>query len=424
MLILGIWVTSQIERSVRFNAGILTALYVDAVIAPAVQTMDLSGPLGAEDAGKLRVMLDGGALRDEISAFKLWNMSGQIVFSDRPDLVGRVFATSEGLGHGLAGRVFSRFSDGSHSDHNTDSDEPLLEVYSPVRLAETGAVIAVAEFYTFATTLEERLIEARTRSWLVVGAVSLGIFAALSIVYLRGSRTIRGQRKALDDQIVELSGLLEKNKALGLRVEQANREIASLNEKNLRRISAELHDGPVQLLSFAALRLDGAEARNGAEVRQAIDEALKEIRYICHGLALPELEDWPVATIVRRLAATHEARTGQKVALSLQPGLPDIALPGRICIYRFVQEALNNGAKHAKGAAQSVGVRVERDHLLVEIIDTGPGFDPREVTEGLGIAGLRERVTGLRGQFELQTGPDRGTRVLMRLPLGSEMEGT
>jgi signal transduction histidine kinase len=114
-----------------------------------------------------------------------------------------------------------------------------------------------------------------------VGLVSLGIFSALYIVFARGNRTISQQSEALREKVQQLSFLLEKNSGLGRRVEQANHRIAELHERTLRRISAELHDGPTQLLAFAALRLDDPKNQQQEQVRQAVNEAMQEIRYIC-----------------------------------------------------------------------------------------------------------------------------------------------
>lgn len=422
MIVIGLWVTSEIEDLVTDNAGAVTALYVDAIIAPVTQQLADGASLSADATSELRQILMRGALRDEISAFKLWDPNGVIVFSDNTELIGRRFNVSKGLAAALTGRVDAALALGSHPDSDGPGDVPLLEVYSPVRSAETGRIIGVAEFYTSADKLREHLFAAHLRTWLVVGLVSLGVFSILYIVFSRGNRTIARQQQALDEKIEQLSALLEKNRSLTQRVEQANHRIASLNERNLRRISAELHDGPVQLLAFAALRLDIAGDDQREHVRQAVNEAMQEIRYICRGLALPELEDWSIATIAKRVGSIHEARTGRKVVMHLGQDLPEISLAAKTCVYRFLQETLNNGSKHTQGAQLTVGIRRLADGIEVEVSDDGPGFAADDEGEGLGLLGLRERVAGLKGSFDLFTQRGSGTRVVMRLPerTGSE----
>ena len=424
MLVIGFWVTSEIEDGVTDNAGAVTALYVEAIIAPVTQEIGETGLLSADARLELEHILRRGALRDEVSAFKLWGPDGRVMFSDNPDIVGRILDLSPGLTSALAGRVDAAYARRSHPDNDVESlgDEPLLEVYSPVRSAKTGEIIAVAEFYTTAEKLREHLFDARLKSWLVVGLVSLGIFSALYFVFERGSRTIARQSEALGEKVEQLPSLLEQNSGLARRVEQANPRLADLHERTLRRISAELHDGPTQLLAFAALRLDDPESLQQEQVRQAVNEAMQEIRYICRGLALPELEGWSVATVARRIAAAHEARCGYKVSMNLAEDLPGLPLAAKTCIYRFLQETLNNGSKHAGGARQTVAIRTIVEGIEVEVHDDGPGFEPDERGEGLGLLGLRERVAGLKGSFHVDTRKGSGTSVVMRLPAVAEVE--
>ena len=89
----------------------------------------------------------------------------------------------------------------------------------------------------------------------------------------------------------------------------------------------------------------------------------------------------------------------------------------RICVYRFVQETLNNGYRHAKAEGQSVRLSVTGNTVTVETSDTGPGFEVASVQpKSLGLAGLRERIESLGGQFNINATP-RGTVVTMRLGL-------
>ncbi len=86
----------------------------------------------------------------------------------------------------------------------------------------------------------------------------------------------------------------------------------------------------------------------------------------------------------------------------------------------MVQEALNNAHRHAGGQGQSVDVTYVDNYLVINVADGGPGFDTRQLIDWeshLGLAGMRERVESLAGQFEIDSAPNKGTRVLARLPL-------
>jgi signal transduction histidine kinase len=130
----------------------------------------------------------------------------------------------------------------------------------------------------------------------------------LSGIVLRGSHTIQTQRSALEAKVAELQALLSQNSLLRQRVQRASRRAAALNERYLRRIGADLHDGPAQLVALAALRmespllLDPTASSNYraeiADIHHTLDEAMREIRAICNGLVLPQIENAPGADIL------------------------------------------------------------------------------------------------------------------------------
>lgn len=414
MLGTGFWINGQIRRIVTQNAGAVTALYVDAMIAPAVQDLVRAEGIGDDTRGELDRVVRQGSLSRQVSAFKLWDRSGEVVYSTRPELVGQIASDNPRLKTALDGRVHASLR--RVTMPGSDAPQELMEVYSPIRSSETGTVIGVAEFYTGSETLRADLFRSRLNSWLAVGLVTLAMFGALYTLFSRSACTIRQQRGALAAKIGELSASLERNETLTRKAERANRRASEINELTLKRLSAELHDGPAQHLSFAAMRLDGATGQE--QVAEAVNAALTELRFICRGMVLPELEKLDAATIIHRAVAAHEARVGDTVALDMPAALPDMPLVARNCIHRFVQETLNNGARHAPGAALSVRVCEKDGGIAIEVTDAGAGFDPGAETAGLGLAGLRERALGLRGTFALRSGDGAGTSVAIWLPAG------
>ena len=100
-------------------------------------------------------------------------------------------------------------------------------------------------------------------------------------------------------------------------------------------------------------------------------------------------------------------------AEDLDDSLPD---EHNTCIYRVVQEALNNSVRHAH--ARTVQVRVSRSTASVRLAieDDGDGFDTRE-TRGLGLAGMAERVRNAGGEFQIESAPGRGTTLSILLPV-------
>lgn len=252
-----------------------------------------------------------------------------------------------------------------------------------------------------------------------------------------GRDIIEQQRAQLQDKVVSLHQLLDQNEVLRQRLLLAATRSSALNEQFLRRLSAELHDGPAQDLGFALLKLGSMEPDpatltpgNGAKsdlegVHGAIQRAMLEIRAISGGMCLPELEHLTLAETLQRVVQSHKRRTRSEVRLLCETAEQEAPLPIKMTVYRLAQESLNNAFKHAGGQGQLVQLSSERGHLLLTISDQGPGFQTAgvfEQAERLGLLGMRERVESLGGAFQLDTAPGRGTRVLARLPLPAGVE--
>jgi len=305
-----------------------------------------------------------------------------------------------------------------------------------VRRPDSSEIIAVAEFYQTVGELEDQLATVRMWTWLVVGSATLIMYILLAGIVQRGSDTIRRQQLDLRDKVNQLTDLLEQNERLGRRVRRAATEGTARNERFLKRISAELHDGPAQALGFALLRLDTVIAQStrchcdkitlpeaNADldlIQSSLGEALTEIRTLSSGLVLPTLDDLSLRETLVRVGRFHERRTDTEVELDLD-GVPEHAsLPLKITVYRFVQEALANAYRHAGGRGQKVSVTREADQLHIEVSDLGPGFDwndNKQDGEHLGLEGMRQRVESIGGAFRIQSEIGQGTHVIADLPV-------
>ncbi|MEA2641034.1 MAG: hypothetical protein QOF51_2428 [Chloroflexota bacterium] len=441
MVMLCWWVGKQIELGVVHNTACATALYVDSFLEPLLQPLAQANELSPAQMDSLSALLAQSALKDQIVAFKLWAPTGRILYSTDPDTIGQTFPPSEGLRGALRGAVTSDISDLEAEENVTERGRfsRLMEIYSPVRETGTAQIIAVAEYYRPLDELEGEIAAARTGSWLVVGLGTLLTYLLLAGLVQGGSNTIRRQQTELRDHVTQLTALLAQNAELHDRVQRAARRTTELNEQFLRRISAELHDGPAQDLALALLRLDslavppegpGAGAAAGPNaaaererIQSSLDRALQEIRAISSGLRLPELAELTLEETLARVARMHERRTDSTVQLDLRD-LPDsVPLPVKITAYRLVQEALSNAYRHGGGRGQRVCATAHDGLLHIEIADTGSGFDasqPVHANGHLGLAGMRERVESQGGRFGVESMPGSGTRVWALLALRTE----
>jgi signal transduction histidine kinase len=188
-------------------------------------------------------------------------------------------------------------------------------------------------------------------------------------------------------------------------------------------------------LGLALLRLDQAIARREAQansggeeltvVESAVRTALQEVRAISRGLGLPDLESLTLSETLARVVKVHQRRATMPVTTKFEQLPEQVPLPVKITVYRTVQEALSNAARHAGGVDVQVTVTAESDHLRVEVSDHGEGFDQAVVADNvdhLGIVGMRERVESLGGRFEVKSGVGQGTHISAWLPLAMREE--
>ena len=429
MLTVGAWVSSVIEAGVVRNTANATALYMESVLSPLSQELVEADRLSP---GALRAMdeiFDNTPLGERVAAWKIWKPGGLIAASSDPGLVGQRFEPTENLRQAWMGEVRAEFEDLQDDEdaHQAALDVPLLEIYSPVRELWSGEIIAVAEFYEVSHQLAADLARARRNSWLAVAGVLAVIGLVLFAIVLNGSRTIDLQKAVLSRQLTDLETLSERNMALRLRVQNAAARVSAMNDYALRQIGADLHDGPAQHLGYAALRLDNLKDADSPDARQrevagisaAVQEALSEMRAISRGLLLPDIERRTPCEIVDSVVRAHKARTETDVTLACDTaGADDLPAAVRICLYRFVQEGLNNAYRHGGGVGQSVTLAVSGRCLHLVVEDLGPGLSGEP--PGLGLSGLRDRVESLGGRFCAEVKPEGGTRLSMELDLGGD----
>ena len=434
---IGVWVGNEIKNGVIHRTGATTALYVDSFIAPLLQELGNANAPSPKNMDQLSKLLQDTAMGKQIVTFKVWNPTGRVLFSTDQAIVGKSFPIEEGLSRAIHGEVNSAISQLQKAENVSERgvSSELLETYSPILLSGTNKVIAVAEFYQTVDALNQEVAVAQRKSWLVVGSATLVIYLLLAGFVRQASNTIEAQRATLTSQVSRLTELLSQNKELHARVRRAAASVATLNERFLRRIGSELHDGPSQDLGLVLLKLDALIGRceQGQEVPTLVEEltgmqsslenAQKEIRGISTGLSLPQLADLSVQETVVRAVRAHERRTGSRVKLDVEP-LPEQApLPAKITAYRVLQEALNNAYRHAGGTAQVTRVFMDGDLLNLEVSDQGAGFviQPEAVMNGhLGLAGMRERVESLGGTFSVRSAIGQGTQLTAQLPLHPE----
>ncbi|HEX2708638.1 MAG TPA: GAF domain-containing sensor histidine kinase [Solirubrobacterales bacterium] len=218
---------------------------------------------------------------------------------------------------------------------------------------------------------------------------------------------------------------------------QADRLRSSLaaTEAERGRWARELHDetlqglGGLQVLLSSALRRGDPEGGERA-MREAvghIEQEIENLRAIITELRPAALDELGLATAVEALLDRHRGQSGFEVegAIALAaPAEADARLDAELesTVYRLVQEALTNVAKHAGAETVKVSVGESDGKLLVEVRDDGVGFDPEAGAQGFGLAGMRERVSLAGGSLDIASGAG-GTSVKATLPVRGRGDG-
>jgi len=208
------------------------------------------------------------------------------------------------------------------------------------------------------------------------------------------------------------------------------RRLISVEDEERRRIARELHDETGQSLTVLLVGLRAIEqqavtidVQSAAQrLRSVAAQTVDNVGRLARGLHPSVLDDLGLAAAVRCHVADWTRSFGVAVDLQLESMVSD-PLPRLVqtTLYRILQEALTNVARHAR--AQRVGVALKHEETMLEIVvrDDGVGFAPGTAlheASGLGLHGMQERVALLGGSVEIESRPGHGTMVRARLPDG------
>jgi signal transduction histidine kinase len=204
----------------------------------------------------------------------------------------------------------------------------------------------------------------------------------------------------------------------------------TMQDEERRRIAREIHDGLGQELAAAKMILDGILAKDkSAYLQQAsldasklVDRAIQQVRTISHLLHPPLLDEVGLISALRWFLEGLTQRSGIEIQLEVQPtDLGRLKSDLETAIFRIVQEALTNMFRHSGARHGRVGVIAENGSITVTVSDDGKGIDPgimelRPESIGVGIGGMRQRVTELGGRLRLDNA-NPGTIVEVVIPV-------
>ncbi len=237
------------------------------------------------------------------------------------------------------------------------------------------------------------------------------------------------------------SRMAETLQSLVLQLEERNRELRALSERAInaqeeerRSIAQSLHDDTGQALSMLVIDLDRMDERispRQKELKKQVTDArslaansLAELRRILAGLRPAILDDLGLVPAMRWYARDCLEREGIHVVVKA-PGVP-LGLSSAVSttLFRIVQEAVNNIVRHAGASSVTIVLQMNEDAVRLRVDDDGRGFNPQRASrdavelQRLGLLGIRERAELLGGSIQIESAPERGTRVEVFIPLG------
>lgn len=307
-----------------------------------------------------------------------------------------VIGTQLGLGASKVGRVLER---AASEQVDAIADDPEVDQEAARRMGVTTALYVP----------------------LIVEGQAIGVVAA---------HDKRGDDSRFGDEDVRLAESLAKRAAIAIDLSRrvsrdAMRRVVDAQELERTRLARELHDETGQALTSILLGLKELEHGVGtdqgrdrvAAVRELVVSTLQSVRRLAVELRPAALDDFGLAPALERLVENHRQANG--IAIDLEIRIGDERLPADVetTMYRIVQEALTNIAKHAGATRISILVTRKRNAAVVVVEDDGDGFDAASPTAGLGLAGMRERVALVGGKLQLETRPGTGTTIAAEVPL-------
>ena len=270
---------------------------------------------------------------------------------------------------------------------------------------------------------EEALKHGDEQLGALFGRLQLGLFAMIAMTLLAGAvlagLTIFHILRLESEAHQRLLDSVEAKASL----QELSAKLVRAQEEERRALSRELHDEVGQAFSAVLMESEnlldlepGAGTRAHLEaIRGLAQKGMDEIRNMALLLRPSMLDDFGLLPALDWQARETAKRTGMRVEVTheLADELPE---EHRTCIYRVVQEALNNCARHARATVAQVSVNSQPGEILLSVQDDGSGFDTERV-RGLGLLGMEERVRHLGGRFEVDSRPGRGTLLKVSLPL-------
>ncbi|MDD2598822.1 MAG: histidine kinase [Kiritimatiellae bacterium] len=237
--------------------------------------------------------------------------------------------------------------------------------------------------------------------------------------------------KTLRESQQQTIELLEQSRLLQTQLRMLSRNILRAQEDERKRISRELHDVVVQLLTGINVQLTILKneslvstkelSRKISDAQRLVVKSVDIVHRFARELRPSVLDDLGLMPALHTFMKSFMEESGVRVTLTAFEGVEKLSNTKRTVVYRVVQEALTNVARHAHAGRVDVCIEKIASAVRIHIKDDGRGFDLKKLLRAkkikhLGVLGMRERVEMVRGTFKIESAPEQGTTILIQIP--------
>ena len=259
-----------------------------------------------------------------------------------------------------------------------------------------------------------------------VNAVLLDVlFIELSVTGLALAAVIAERERAEQEhqRLIREQAAMEARHALAA----ANRKLIEAQEQERSRIARELHDNVSQRLALLMFELSGPPENQSkaVDLHARVSEIAADVHALSHNLHWSKLDVLGFATAMEMLCKEVGEQYQVRVALHAHDVPTQLPPDTALCLYRILQEALQNAAKHSGVGDVDVRLWGTSEDMNLEVSDRGAGFDLETASKrspGIGLVSMRERIQLVCGELSIQSARQRGTRIHARVPLNRPTE--
>lgn len=299
---------------------------------------------------------------------------------------------------------------------NYDMDEGIIGAAIRTGTAVIASDLSKAELRDdIKSAIEKEGIQSFAHFPIVVDGKVIAIF---NVAYTRPN--------ALNKDAARLFTALVNRAALSIanmELFEQTKDLAVMEERN--RLARDLHDSAKQK-AFAALaqlgtvnamanHIEREVSPHLSEAETLIYEVIQELNFLIQEIYPIALQEKGLQTTLREYIFEWEHRNDAMVNLTVQ-NERDLPLETEQAVYRVIQEALANIARHSKAKRADISLVYNHEVLQVMIADDGMGFDMNQKAKGMGFRSMRERIGSIRGTLQVQSAPGQGTRLIIQIP--------